>query len=87
MFDDAFKTGDLDAISKVISISCYSAIHYIIKASIFIIIGLILKELIPVFGVVGIVGGLIYLLVAIRNVPHLAYYRKRLESNTDQADA
>lgn len=71
LIEKAIKSSSLQEWINFSSLAVYISLHYIIKAIIFISLGVMLKDYIPVFSIIGYIGGIGYLFLALRYSPHL----------------
>ncbi|MDN2663630.1 hypothetical protein OW492_09585 [Psychromonas sp. 14N.309.X.WAT.B.A12] len=77
LITQAINSKNLVTLSSTLSLGTYMGVHYIVKAFIFITLGLSLQSLLPIFSVIGYLGGVIYLFLALRSCPHLSVYDKK----------
>ena len=61
-------------------IAIYGAVHYLIKAFIFIVFGLVTSNIIAVFSIVGYVGALYFLFRALSYAPHTSKFGSKENS-------
>ncbi|GAB2877541.1 hypothetical protein ACCI51_08305 [Microbulbifer echini] len=79
----ALESQDIKQISTVLSMGSFFGIHYIFKALIFVVLGLCIQNIIPTFGTIGYVGGLVYLFLGLRACPALESYSNKISKKEE----
>jgi len=72
-----YINNDQKLINHVLSIMVFSSLHYLMKATLFVGLGLVAESLLPVFGGVGYFIGFIYLFKAMSYSPNIGYLSKK----------